>query len=239
MIDTILFDLDGTLLPLDMEKFIKIYFEEMGRKFHDLIEPKQLASYIWAATEVMTQNVEPRSNEEVFMEKFGQLIESGDLQLYQQRFDEFYDQGFLKVRGAVIESHLMQQSVRLLKDKGYNLVIATNPLFPRKAVNHRIAWAGFAPEYFSYISFYEQNHYCKPQLQYYQEVLQAIGKAPEQCLMVGNDVQEDIVAAKLGINTYLITDCMIHRTEEPIQSTYQGTYQDFLEFAEKLRMTKK
>jgi FMN phosphatase YigB (HAD superfamily) len=234
MLDTILFDLDGTLLPLDMEKFVKIYFEEMGRKFHDLIEPKQLASYIWAATEVMTQNVEPRSNEEVFMEKFGQLIEGDNLQLYQQRFDEFYDQGFLKVQDAVAENPLMQQSVRLLKDKGYNLVIATNPLFPRKAVYHRIKWAGFTPGDFSYISFFEQNHYCKPQKQYYEEVLQAINKSPEQCLMVGNDVQEDIVAVKLGIETYLITDFLIHRTKESIQSTYQGTYQDFLQFSKGL-----
>ncbi|HBE79420.1 MAG TPA: HAD family hydrolase [Firmicutes bacterium] len=234
MIDTVLFDLDGTLLPLDMDKFIKIYFEEMGRKFYDLIEPKKLASHIWAATEVMVKNIEPRANEEVFMEKFGQLIEGSDLRVFQQRFDEYYDQGFLKVREAVAESPAMQKSVRVLRDKGYQLTIATNPLFPRKAIYRRIEWAGFKPSDFSYVSYYELNHYCKPQIQYYQEVLQAIHKTPEQCLMVGNDVQEDLIAGKLGLETYLITDYLIHRTGEPIQSTYQGTYQDFLKYAEGL-----
>lgn len=234
MLDTILFDLDGTLLPLNTDKFMKIYFDEMGRKFHDLIEPKQLASNIWAATEVMVKNVEPRCNEEVFMEKFGQLIEKDNLPIYQQRFNEFYDREFLKVQDSVIENPAIKKSVRLLKGKGYKLVIATNPLFPQKAIYRRIEWAGFTPADFSYVSYYEQNHYCKPQLQYYREVLQAVGKEPGQCLMVGNDVQEDIIAGKLGMETYLITDCLIHRTGEPIQSTYQGKYEDFLKFAEGL-----
>ncbi|MGE5581892.1 MAG: HAD family hydrolase, partial [Bacillota bacterium] len=226
MLDTILFDLDGTLLPLEMEKFAKIYFEEMGRKFHDLIDPKQLVSHIWTATEAMVRNVEPRVNAEVFMERFGRLI-GGDLAEYQKRFDEYYDQGFLKVKDAVAENLLMQESVRMLKSKGFKLVIATNPLFPRKAILRRIEWAGFNPEEFSYISCYERNHYCKPQIHFYTEVLQEIGKQPEQCLMVGNDVQEDLIASKLGIATFLITDYLIHRTPEPIHSTYQGTYQDF------------
>jgi FMN phosphatase YigB (HAD superfamily) len=234
MIDTVLFDLDGTLLPIDLDKFMKIYFEELGRKFYDIIEPKQLAKYIWAATEVMVNNLEPRCNEEVFMEKFGQLVESSNLPIYQQRFDEFYDQGFLKVRDSVVENSAIRKSVQVLRDKGYKLVIATNPLFPRKAIYHRIEWAGFTPSDFSYVTYYEQNHYCKPQIQYYQEILQAIGKAPEQCMMVGNDVQEDLVAGKLGLETYLINDFLIHRTKEPIQSTYEGKYPDFLRFVEGL-----
>ncbi len=233
MFNTILFDLDGTLLPLDMEKFIKIYFEEMGRKFYDLIEPKQLVSHIWAATEVMVGNTEPRLNEEVFMEKFAELID-GDLAVYQKRFDEYYDEGFLNVRNAVKESVFIQRSVKELKNKGYQLVIATNPLFPQKAIFHRIEWAGFKPEDFSYITSYEQNKYCKPQLQFYEEVLTEIGKEPAECLMVGNDVQEDLIAAKLGIETFLITDCLIHRSKEPIKATYQGNYQEFWQFVEKL-----
>jgi Predicted hydrolase (HAD superfamily) len=234
MLDTVLFDLDGTLLPLDMERFIKIYFEEMGRKLHDLIEPKQLVNYVWAATDEMVKNLEPRTNAEVFMEKFGQLIAGKDLSLYQQRFDEYYDREFLKVRAAVIESPFMQKSIRVLRDKGYRLVIATNPIFPKKAIYHRIEWAGLTPDDFSYITYYEQNHYCKPQLQYYQEVLQAIDKTPAQCLMVGNDVQEDIIAGKLGLQTYLVTDYLIHRTKDPVQSTFQGKYPDFLQFVEGL-----
>ena len=231
MPDTFLLDLDGTLLPMDMDKFVQIYFREMGAHFKDLIEPEQLTKSIWAATHTMVKNIEYRSNCDVFMEKFGQLVE-GDFNHYQQRFEEYYDRGFLKTRESVIDVPQIRNSVAVLKAKGYNLVLATNPLFPEKAIYHRIRWAGFHPEDFSYISTYEKNHFCKPQLQYYEEVLQEIGKKPDQCIMVGNDVQEDIVAGGLGMETYLITDYMIHRTSEPIQSTYQGNYEEFYRFAQ-------
>ena len=233
MLDTVLFDLDGTLLPLDLEKFIKIYFTEMGRDFHDLITPERLAKYIWAATSTMIKNVDERTNEAVFMESFGQFI-GGDLSVYQQRFTEFYNGGFLKTRESVLESPQIREAVTLLKKKGYTLIIATNPLFPEQAIHHRIHWAGFEPAEFAYITSYERNHYCKPQLLFYQEVLREINKQPEQCLMVGNDVQEDLVALTTGMQTFLITDHLIHRTEDPIQTTYRGTYQTFLDFVKGL-----
>jgi FMN phosphatase YigB (HAD superfamily) len=234
MLDTILFDLDGTLLPLDMERFTAIYFQEMSRFFTDLIDPNRLVNHIWAATNVMVSNTEYRTNEAVFMEHFGTLIE-GELPTYQKRFDHFYDEGFLKTREAVAPNPAIPEAVAHLKEKGYRLVVATNPLFPEKAIYHRIRWAGFEPSDFSYITSYEQNHYCKPQPHFYREVLQSIGKLANQCLMVGNDVQEDLVAETVGISTFLVTDHLIHRTNHPIeQADYQGNYQDFLSFVKKL-----
>lgn len=233
MINTILFDLDGTMLPLNLDKFLQIYFTEMGKKFHDLIEPKTLVHYIMTATESMVNNTDYRANEKVFMEKFGELIQD-DLQVYQKRFNEFYDREFMETKASVVNSPLMRDSINILKEKGYDLIVATNPLFPEKAIHHRIRWAGFEPEQFIYITSYEKNHYCKPQLHFYQEVLKDTGKTPQECLMVGNDVQEDIIAAKLGIETYLITDYLIHRTQEPITATHQGNYFDFYQFVQGL-----
>jgi FMN phosphatase YigB (HAD superfamily) len=233
MIKTILFDLDGTLLPIDLDNFLKIYFAEMGKKFQDLIEAKTLVKYIMTATDAMINNTEYKTNETVFMEKFGELVQS-DLGTYRKRFDEFYDREFFAVKASVVNIPLMQESINLLKNKGYDLIIATNPLFPEKAIHHRIRWSGFEPEDFIYISSYEKNHYCKPQLQFYREILNEVGKTPQECLMVGNDVQEDLIAAKLGIKTYLITDFLIHRTKDPITATYQGTYSDFNSFVQGL-----
>lgn len=233
MINTILFDLDGTMLPLNLDHFLEIYFTAMGKKFQDLIDSKTLTRYIMTATESMVKDTDYRTNETVFMENFGKLIRS-DLDEYRKRFDEFYDQDFIQAKASVADSPLMRDSVKLLKEKGYDLIIATNPLFPEKAIYHRIRWAGFEPDDFIYITSYEKNHYCKPQLHFYQEVLQETGKKPHECLMVGNDVQEDLIAAKLGIQTYLITDFLIHRTQEPITATYQGSYADFYRFVQGL-----
>ena len=233
MLDTLLFDLDGTLLPLDMDEFMKIYFEEMGKAFQDMIGADKLERNIWTGTKAMVTNLEEKTNEQVFMDTFEKLVD-GDLSLYQERFDRFYDDGFLKVRDAVEASPLVKGAVSALKNKGYSLVIATNPLFPQKAITHRIDWAGLDRNDFCYISYYEQNCYCKPNPEFYTEVLQAIGKRPEQCMMVGNDVEEDMIASRLGIETYLITDYLIDRKKEPIVCDHRGTYEDFTRFVREL-----
>lgn len=233
--NTVLFDLDGTLLPMDMDLFTRIYFKELGEFFADLIDPKEMINSVLIATLEMISNIEDRSNEEVFTAGFGRLIESiGRLETFQQRFQKFYDTAYTETKNAVSEMPCMQKSVEILREKGYELVIATNPLFPLKAIEHRIRWAGFEPSDFSYISYFEKNHFCKPQIEFYTEVLRDIGKKPEECLMVGNDVQEDVIAGRLGIGVYLITNQMLHRTGEDIKADHIGTYEDFYGFVKDL-----
>jgi FMN phosphatase YigB (HAD superfamily) len=229
LFDTILFDLDGTLLPLDMDEFIKLYFKEVGDYFQDMIEAERLINNVWIGTKAMVTNSGEKTNEQVFMDTFQNHID-GDIAVYQERFDRFYDDGFLKVRDCTNVSPFIKEAVAVLKEKGYTLAVATNPLFPRKAVLHRIEWAELNPDDFDYISSYEHNHYCKPRLEFYKEVLESLDKYPHQCMMVGNDVEEDMVASKLGIMTYLITDHLINCTNNRIESDYKGTYEDFYKF---------
>jgi len=231
--NTILFDLDGTLLPIDMQLFEKIYFQELCLYFKDLLPSDKLIKFIWDSIKSMVQNLENKTNEKVFFESFREKV-NDDITIFENRFNEFYDSNFHKVKEAVKDIPAIRESIKILKDKGYNLVIATNPLFPKKAIYYRIEWAGLNPEDFIYITTFEKNHYCKPQLLYYEEILKDIKKLPEECLMVGNDVQEDLVAAKLGIKTYLITDNILNRGKDKIISDYIGNYEDFLKFVKKL-----
>lgn len=231
--NTFIFDLDGTLLPLDMKLFEKLYFQSLSSNFIDLIDPKQLISEIWASTKVMIENIENRTNEDVFMEDFSKRID-GDLSIYQERFNNYYANDFNLVKGATKESEAMKLSVNLLRKKGYKLVVATNPLFPKAAIYARIRWAGFEPEDFDYVSSYETNHYCKPQIKFYEEILGDINKSPEECIMVGNDVQEDLIIKTLGVKTYLITDHILHRTDSDIITDHKGNYDDFFEFVKSL-----
>ena len=233
MLNTFLFDLDGTLLCMDNKLFEKLYFSTMSEALSDLIEPKKLINNVWSSTEVMVKNLEYKTNEEVFMEDFQRRID-GNLEIYKERFNKYYDEDFLKTKAAVLENKLIQEGIKILKEKGYKVVIATNPLFPLKAIEHRIRWAGFEPYEFEYISHYENNHYCKPQIQYYEEVLKDINKDATECMMVGNDVQEDLIAGEIGIKTFLIKDYMIHRTEEKIVSDYIGSYENFYKFVKEL-----
>jgi len=233
MINTILFDLDGTVLPMDFDEFMQRYFHEMGKMFHDMIDGKLLAEYIMESTAHMVKNLEDRTNEDIFMERFSELVDS-DMEAYRKRFDEFYDTLFLNVRKATRQSDTMIKAVKLLKDKGYNVVLATNPLFPMKANHHRINWAGLSPDDFSYISSFEGNKYCKPNVEYYLEVLTSIDKSPDECMMVGNDALEDMVAAKLGITTFLIEDHMLNMHDVEVKADHRGFYNDFYDFVKAL-----
>ncbi len=236
-LNTILFDLDGTLLPLDADMFMKIYFDEMGKYFADLIDPKMLVSAVWDSTKITVSNIDHKTNEEIFMSAFEKLIE-GDLEIYKNRFNEFYDSTFIKAKAAVFENTVIRKSVDILKKKGYMLAIVTNPLFPYKAILQRVQWAGLDPSDFSLITSYEKNHYCKPQIQFYEEVLKDIGKKSEECMMVGNDVQEDIVAGKIGIKTFLIEEHLLHRGKDEIKADYTGNYEEFYAFVSNLKSLK-
>lgn len=231
--NTILFDLDGTLLSMDAEQFEKVYFNEIGKSFSDLMEPMELGKHIWGATKAMVSSLDERTNEQVFMEDFNMRV-NNRLHEFWNRFDDFYDNEFLRVKGSVKSEERMIKSVKMLKEKGYNVVVVTNPLFPIKAIHHRIRWAGLEPEDFTYITSFEKNHYCKPQIKFYEEVLKDINKAPEECLMVGNDTVEDLVAKNIGIKTYLIKDNILNKNKKSYITDYEGSYDEFYKFIESL-----
>ena len=232
MINTILFDLDGTLLPMDIKVFEKVYFGSLARHFTDKHDMQSFIALIWGATKAMVANTEHRTNEEVFMEAMKLMVHE-QLEEYQARFRHFYQTDFDAVRQSVSRNEDILVAVKMLKEKGYQLVIATNPMFPRFAILKRIEWAGLDIEDFSYVTSFEDNHYCKPQPKFYQEVLSEIGKSASECLMVGNDTVEDLIASKLNIATYLIEDHAIIR-EDSFVPTYQGSYKNFLKFVELL-----
>lgn len=225
----IFFDLDGTLLPMDVELFMKVYFDEMSKLFEGLLEKEDLINAVMKATGTMVRDLSDRTNETVFMETFKHLMEA-DITQHQALFEAFYETTYEHVKISSHVSHDMVEAIKLIKEKGYKIVLVTNPLFPEKAIISRIKWAGLAPEDFDYISSFEQNHYCKPQLLFYEEVLKDNNLEAKDCLMVGNDVQEDMIVAQLGMDTYLLDEHLMHRTDEEVDVTYRGGHADFLAF---------
>ncbi|SCY66107.1 FMN phosphatase YigB, HAD superfamily [Alkaliphilus peptidifermentans DSM 18978] len=231
MITNILFDLDGTLLPLDMDEFLKKYFYELGLKFKDHFSADELTAYIWKATAYMIKNTEAtKTNSVAFFEEFYRQV-GIDEEIVTPIFEEFYQLDFDKIKSTSRQSKLMIDAVNILKTKGYNLIVATNPLFPQVAIHKRIQWAGLDPADFSFITSFEEMHYCKPQLQFYREILENIKQPPEKCMMVGNDIEEDMIAKKIGITTYLIEDCLVDKDKPYDNIDYKGRYEDFYLFA--------
>lgn len=234
MLTTILFDLDGTLLPMDTEVFTKKYFVEISIKLKDYFTPEEITKDIWSSTKYMISNVDAnKTNEEAFFEDFYERI-NHEAEIINPILNDFYEKDFNNIKNVATKNKHMIDAIALLKEKGYNLVVATNPLFPERAILHRIEWAGLNKEDFTFITSLEKMHYCKPQLKFYEEVLDNIKKEPQYCMMVGNDVEEDMVAKNLGIKTYLIEDYIIGTVTEDIIIDYRGNYEDFYEFAKAL-----
>lgn len=234
MINTILFDLDGTLLGMREKEFMEKYFYEISLKFEDISDSSILVNNIWDATKCMVLNSDKsKLNKDSFFERFNSLIVDEHKDIYYERFESFYSDEFERVKPATYPIDNMIKAVEVLKEKGYKLVIATNPLFPEMAISKRIGWAGLDKDDFAHITNFERCHFCKPNILFYEEILSEIGKAPEECMLIGNDTLEDAIAKTIGITTYIITDNIIER-ENSIESDYKSDSREFLNFAKKM-----
>lgn len=235
-IKVVLFDLDGTLLPMDQETFIKAYFGGLVKMLADHgYDPEVLVKSIWAGTGAMIKNNGECTNEKTFWKSFAGFF--GD-KVYDDEpyFDEFYRTEFQKVADVCGFVPQAAEVVQALQKAGTRIVLATNPLFPAIATHSRIRWAGLSPEDFELVTTYENSSYCKPNLKYYEEILEKIGVTPEECLMVGNDVSEDMITEKLGMKTFLLTDCLINKENVDISAYPNGSFGELMEYLKELQL---
>ena len=87
-------------------------------------------------------------------------------------------------------------------------------------------WAGISDDDFIAVTSFENSYYAKPNPKYFTALASSLGYLPEECLMVGNDVSEDMVAAKCGMQVFLLTDCLLNKKEEDISGYPQGGFAD-------------
>lgn len=234
MLKTILFDLDGTLLPIDTDAFVRQYMKALAAYAGHLIPPAQLVEQVMASTYEMIRNTDPNlTNAQVFASDFFPKVGKEEAEI-MPFFDAFYREKFPALK-AVCPGipGLARQVVQTAVAQGYEIVLATNPLFPLVAIQERMRWIEVDDLPWRLITSYEEMHACKPQPAYYKEVLERIGRRPEECLMVGNDVQEDGVAGKLGMEVFFVTDFLMNRDETPLPAGHHGSLTDFLGRLEK------
>ena len=228
---TVLFDLDGTLLPMDQNHFIKTYFSALVKKISPLgYDADSLIKSIWVGIKAMTENDGIKTNEQIFWEAFVKVCGEKILDDYPA-FEDFYRNHFDKeVRSSCGFNPEAVATVREMKELGLTVALATNPVFPSAATESRIKWAGLTPSDFTIYTTYENSHYTKPVLNYYKEIMEKLGVSAEECLMVGNDVGDDMVARELGMKVFLLTDCLINKNEEDISVYPNGSFTDLLDY---------
>ena len=234
----VLFDLDGTLLPMaDLDAFTKTYFYKLTEYLTTCgYEPKTLMGAVLKGVNAIMHHDGTRTNERVFWDAFATVY--GECTPEDERhFAEFYEKRFDDVRVTCGYCAQSAETVAAIRAMGLRTALATKPVFPEIATRKRMAWAGLTPDDFEFYTTYENSCFCKPNLEYYQEVLDRMGILPEEALMVGNDVEDDMVAASLGIRVFLLTDYLVNNAGEDITKYPHGGFDALMDYIREQKNT--
>lgn len=230
----ILFDLDGTLLPMVQDEFVKFYMPLLAKSYMNAgvsLDPKKFIGAVWAGYEAMVKNDGSRTNREAFWSYIEPELPIPTEESEKIALD-FYADEFNQAICTTKPNPVSNQIVKRAKERGFETYLATNPVFPRCATMNRIRWAGLDAEDFKVITTYETCTYCKPNPEYFRGILEEFSLEPSECLMVGNDVAEDLSIRSLGVKTYLVTDTMENKKNLTIDTEYMGTLDELLKFIE-------
>lgn len=236
MFQAILFDLDGTLLNIDMQQFLPQYFRQMMlmAQKEGIADGRTLVEQVYQSTGVMMADQDPAAtNEQVFMRDFFAATGWEERPMLEF-FDKFYAEGFPALQNYGQPFAGIPEMIEKLLAQSIKVVIATNAVFPLTALQQRLAWAGLQDFAFDLITSYEIMHYCKPNPQYYQEILDMINLKAEDCLMVGNDVGEDLPAGTLGMKTFLVENMLIDKGDD-YRPDWRGDLNDLYRFIAQIK----
>jgi len=231
MIQAILFDLDGTLIDDSVDTFIPAYFRALTKKVAHLVPPDKFIAQLQASTRAMVSNTDStRTMAQVFAADFFPNLGIAS-EILTPLFDDFYARDYGQLRTHV---HAIPEARRVLTraiDRGYKTVIATMPVFPGTAIRQRMEWGNVADFAYHLITDYETMHTSKPHAAYYREIAAMIGCAPENCVMVGNEIENDMRPAKrAGMQTFFVMNGQ--PANEDALSDWRGTLEDFAKLLE-------
>ena len=234
-IKAVLFDLDGTLLPMDTDLFLKTYFGLLAKKMAaNGYDAALFTKALFTGTDAMIANDGTAFNETVFWREFSKFYAEGTVPPIAL-FDEFYEKDFPATRAVCGTDDRPRAIVDAVKEKGLLCALATAPGFPAVATETRMGYVGLSPEDFLFYTTYENSTYFKPNEKYYREVAAKIGCEPSECLMVGNDVTDDMIpAAAIGMRTFLLTEYLINKIGADISEYENGGYDELLSYIKAL-----
>ena len=218
----VLFDLDGTLLDIDLSSFLDRYFNALTETLGSLIVKDDVGAAMQAISDSTNAMMRPhpgRTNEDVFYGEF-KLSTGLELRDHSQVFERFYEERFPALGDGYGPRPGAVESVEAARECGLKIAIATNPIFPRRAIEHRLSWAGLCAADMALVTSFEIMGACKPLPTYFRQTAEMLDVDPSDCLMVGDDLALDMPAADVGMLTYFVGD------GSPTSSTYVGTLED-------------
>lgn len=202
---TLLIDLDDTLLDNEINAFQKAYFKLLAGELTPWVRPETMMSAMMAAIKAMLEKKTPAlTMEEQFDQVFYPLLGTTKAEL-NGAIDHFYAEVFPSLKPLTAPRPEAVKLIKLAFERGWEVCIATNPVFPRTAVEQRLAWADLSPLEFPFtlITSFETSHFCKPHPAYYAEILGMVSWPEHPVVMVGNSLEDDILPAEtLGLPAF-------------------------------------
>ncbi len=236
MYDAILFDLDGTLLGLDNDRFVKAYFGAMAPKLAPWYPGGEFMPIIMAATEAM---MHARGDRGLLCDVFREAYDRHSpvpFATLESVYNDFYQHEFEAVRTLSRPLPLAREVLKQAAAITPRIALATIPIFPRIAIDARLVWGNLADFPFSLITSFENMHTSKPNPTYFLEIAHRLGVVPGACLMVGNDYRDDMAAVAAGMETYLVLDDALNsQVAHQNPPTYTGSLTELHEFLRQIR----
>lgn len=209
MIRAVLFDLDDTLLSLNLTAFIGRYVAGASRLLGEAARVNPLSLGLPFAKSFMALEKADRAdaltNEELFNQVFyrecGIPLDDPAIADLMRCYEETVVPGFARGIVDARPQRGCREVVEGVWRLGLTCALATNPTFSLECDRARMGWAGVYEDDFAAISTFSNSHRCKPDAQYYQEFANSLGVRVEECLMVGNDAVRDFARPDCGLRT--------------------------------------
>jgi FMN phosphatase YigB (HAD superfamily) len=215
MIKAVLLDLDNTLLENPDEAFANAYLQLIDSFFHERFGVQSIRSHVLTALRHLhepSRNLR-LSNLDSLTQTLSPHVQLTPMQLLDA-FQIFYDDLFPQLKTCVRPIHPVPRSlVEYLLQEKLTVVIATNPIYPESGVYQRLEWAGLSDlvSEFALITHAGNMHFAKPDPAYYAELVARVGIEPDEAIMVGDSLKNDIrPAAQAGLRTYHIEEPLEH-----------------------------
>ncbi|MBI5551969.1 MAG: HAD family hydrolase [Desulfobacterales bacterium] len=205
MLTAVLLDLDNTLVLFDETAFYLRYMERIVPFFEDLLPGAAFSDRLLRGIRALRKNDGQVSNQDFFMDVFCDGL-SDRRQAIWERFLRFYESEYDHIPVTFQKPAGLENVIDQLQRQNLKLVVATNPIFPQVAQEKRLAWAGLDPGRFVLLTHLGNMGYAKPHPEYYRQICAMIEVPPEQCLMVGNDGINDMIAGSVGLKTFQTTE---------------------------------